>query len=279
MHEISRMTRQHLTIGNFQIFNHFGYAYEIDARGIYSFNGFAWDFAIDDRLWPIYRPDEYPNEKNVKKDNTFVFWPGDLEIIVGYIPNYFQMIDGKIRIARVKNAAIDYIDDAQKRADFVEVVKWRERVYDRIDEGYTYLLVIDNNQLYTTSFGLEFGVRVETDVRKIKYSKINSDFFLQAVDGVYLEDIMYIGLTSVYPLKVMNARSRTVEQKKMKIDSGPESSQWWEKLQNFISRDFQDDVMYFQVDYNGILQTFHCRPTKHPNDAPLRMTFTGDAYD
>ena len=90
---------------------------------------------------------------------------------------------------------------------------------------------------------------------------------------------MYIGLTSVYPLKVMNARSRTVEQKKMKIDSGPESSQWWGKLQNFISRDFQDDVMYFQVDYNGILQTFHCRPTKHPNDAPLRMTFTGDAYD
>ncbi len=55
VHEMRRMPRVYLTFRNFQIYNQFGYAYvmDTDTGGISNYNLVDWDFAIDDRLWPI----------------------------------------------------------------------------------------------------------------------------------------------------------------------------------------------------------------------------------
>jgi hypothetical protein len=59
---------------------------------------------------------------------------------------------------------------------------------------------------------------------------------------------------------------------------------WWHV--DKLLKSFKDDVLYFQLDENGILQIFHSKPSKNGPDGPTRRlsgatetTFTGDVYD
>jgi hypothetical protein len=264
-----------LKINQHEIYNKGGNPYGMDSetKSIYSYIDGKWVNANDERLWPIYHRDRKYN-----MNQRCIIW-ADQYRHVGTIPYYFQLKDGRVRLLQVKNAVISKEIDNNHYMDtrFMHEIYSKDLNYRKIKNGMFYPLVIDGIQLYILDSLNHYDVGAKIPMI-LRYSFHANGYLLsKSEEGSNVP--IYIELNKIYPFIVLNSNGE-YEHKKMEI--GRTDKDWWmpfgANLLNVhkLFNGFSKDVLYFQIDDNGILQIFHSLPT---NSQPVRTSFTGQAYD